>query len=773
MSNFNNLKSELTSAVNEDTPNINLILTLATEMAKQDENSVRFSVDASHISRLGIELVSKQETAVAELVKNAYDADATQVELIFSNSFIRGGSLEIKDNGHGMSRSQLLDGFMRISTQDKFLFPISPKFKRQKAGRKGIGRFATQRLGRKLIITTQRDDMETALELEIEWDLFERGIDLHLISNQIKVREKLSSAGTILRIENLRDAWTEAQIQRAYRYISELLQPFPLDVNKEKIAKRDPGFKATFNREQSGILSIVANEDESIYAHAIAKFSGYADKDGVAYIDISSKHFNIDIKNKTLEFDQRLKPRTGLEITSYPLLEGVRFNAYYFIQDELPSGTRSTVQRILARQGGIRVYRNGFRVLPYGETFDDWLGLQRSSALRELLPPHHNLNFLGFAEILDVAGENFEETASREGLLENEAFTQLQDFIYRAIISGVITIARARNKKVFASEDKSDSTEVPKGKEKINPKEKASEIAEKLRSASKSNEAKSMENQQVLPILDESKNLNDLAADVEKLGEHSQEILEENGMLRVLASLGLTIGEFTHEVRHALAALKATIDRIEIDGISPESIAATKDNMFLLQSYARYFDNAITQNAHRKLSVHELRDLISEFVEVVRPTLNRQNIKLTYSFDGYDLFTKPMHKSEWSSILLNLFTNSLKAIQRAKSDGHINISGGRDGENLFLNFSDNGDGIPKEHENKIFDAFFTTSSPPSVLSNDSDKLVGTGLGLKIVHDIIDAADGEIYTLEPMAGFTTCFRIEVPQATDEEIGNEKY
>lgn len=773
MSDLHDLKKLLSTAINTENPDFDQILTLATEMAKQDTDKVRFSVDASHISRLGIELVSKQETAVAELVKNAFDADATMVNLVFENSSIKGGVLTISDNGQGMSREQLLDGFMRISTQDKFLFPISSKYMRQKAGRKGIGRFATQRLGCKLIISTQQENAETSFELEIDWNLFERGKDLQLISSQIKVQPKLPNIGTELRLENLRDVWTEAQIQRAYRYISELLQPFPLDATKTNFKNRDPGFKVTFKRELNGETSVIASEDESIYAHSTAKFSGYVGEDGIAYINISSPLYKINIENKALEFDRKLKPRTGLEINSYPLLSGVRFNAHYFISDELPSGTKSIVSKILSRQGGVRVYRNGFRVLPYGEAFDDWLGFQRSSALRELLPPHHNSNFLGFTEITDVMGKNFEETASREGLLENEAFTQLQDFIYRAIMTGVITLARARGKKVFSSEDKRDTNGDSTAKEKPSPKVAAAEIAEKIRLAAKTKETTSKKTQNELPGVDEVNAFEELAKDVEGLGVDSQAILEENGMLRVLASLGLTIGEFTHEVRHALAALKVTVEKIERDGISPDSIVATKENMFLLQSYARYFDNAITQNAHRKLSIHELRDLVGEFIEVVQPTLNRQNIKLTSNFEGYDLFTKPMHKSEWSSILLNLFTNSLKAIQRARSSGQISIVGGRLDGNVYLEFSDNGDGIPEEHSEKIFDAFFTTSAPSSVLSYDSDKLVGTGLGLKIVRDIVNAANGEIYTSQPKSGYSTCFRIEVPQATDEEIGDEKY
>jgi signal transduction histidine kinase len=766
--NADDIKQALALAVQQKDLDYNKILVLASEIAKLDTDNIRFSVDASHISRLGIELVSKQETAVAELIKNAYDADALSVNMIFEDSDVKGGTLEVIDDGHGMTREQLLNGFMRISTQDKVLNPVSLRYQRQKAGRKGIGRFATQRLGKRLQIISQLESADHALGLEIDWELFEGGKELYLISNQFKILPRQSTSGTILRIIDLRDAWTEAQIQRAFRYVSELLQPFPLDRSKADCKPKDPGFKVTFYRRQKeGDLIEVASEKQSIYTHSIAQFSGEIDGVGVPYTGILSEKYNINIEKRPLEFEPRLKPKTGLLQQNYPLLSGIKFKANYFIEDELPPGTRTMVRDFLNNHGGIRVYRNGFRVLPYGEAFDDWLGLQRSSALRALLPPHHNNNFLGLVEITDITGKRFEETASREGLLENEAFLQLQDFVFRGLMAGVMQLAHARGKKVFPSNDKpGENSSSKKG-----PRDKASSVADRIRSMA-GNVFQTPVNTTInTPI--SSPDVEILAVEIEALGEESQEILEENGMLRVLASLGLTIGEFTHEVRHAIAALNVTISKVAEEGVSQDSLAAVRDNMALLQSYVRYFDNAITQNAHRKLEVHELRDIVNDFSEMIRPTLTRQNIELTARFNGYDLFTKPMHKSEWASVLLNLFTNSVKAIHRANVNGRISIVAGNVDDRLFIEFADNGDGILAENKEKIFDAFFTTSSPPSVLVSDTEKLVGTGLGLKIVRDIIDAAHGEITPVDPPATYTTCFRIEVPKAKEEEIGDARY
>ncbi len=113
------LKKKLSEELNKDTSDNNLILALSNEIAKLDDNQVRFSVDAGIINRLGKELVGKHETAVSELVKNAYDADATEVNLVFENAWNAGGILIIEDNGHGMTKEQLVNGFMRLSSSDK------------------------------------------------------------------------------------------------------------------------------------------------------------------------------------------------------------------------------------------------------------------------------------------------------------------------------------------------------------------------------------------------------------------------------------------------------------------------------------------------------------------------------------------------------------------------------------------------------------------------------------------------------------------------------
>lgn len=751
MNHTEELKRQLQAALNEQPLDYGRVLTVSSELARQDQENVRFSVDASHISRLGLELVAKKETAVAELVKNGYDADATEVKLIFKNSQHPGGTLEIRDNGVGMTRQQLIDGFMRLSTPYKIDQPRSERYKRTRAGRKGIGRFSAQRLGTQLTVKTQQLDSPVAFQITIHWEDFAENCELISISNRIvTVDPKDQEEGTTLVIDNLREAWSEAEIKRVYRYVSELLQPFPLSQNIISRTPDDPGFKAVFYQQLAGENTVIADEETMIFKYALADIAGQVDNHGVASWSLRSQRYHID------ETGQQI----GLETNPYQVLKAVFFKAYFFIDhpDLLPKTVRSQVKEILRRQGGIKLYRNGIRVPPYGEQYNDWLGLDAKESLDRALPPFRNNAFLGFVEITDPSSEHFQETSSREGLIENEAFKELQSFVFTALTAAVRRVWEARSAERLSKLPTSPS-------DTQEPAKVSRDIVKSLTTVGSNLDVGS-------PVGEK------ITERILQLGETSQALLEENNMLRILASLGLTMGEFTHEIRHPLTAMVANLMLLKTYlANKPEALnicAGITANLTSLQSYARYFDDAIIANAHRTLEVQELRDIINTFESVVTPELQRKQIELTKQIFGYDLFTRPMHHSEWTSILFNLFTNSAKAIKRAKTKaGKLLIRAGEVNNQLFLEFADNGDGIPEEYRDRIFNAFFTTSAPPSPYASDTEQLTGSGLGLKIVKDIVESAGGEIFLVTPPDGYVTGFRIELPKATKEEIPEDAY
>lgn len=281
------IKEQLSKLLESEEIDYSKVLSLSNELSKFDKDNIRFSVDAGVIDRLGNELVARQETAVSELVKNSFDADATTVRLTFINSTNVGGTLILEDNGVGMSREQLINGFMRISSTDKVQNPYSELYKRKRAGQKGIGRFAVQRLGKRLKIITKSANLTEACSLTIDWEHYVGDKNLTDITNSIKMIEPDGFSGTKLIIENLRDRWTEAAIKRIYRYVADIMQPFPLS-NKSQETNIDPGFKTSFYISDGKIKRKVVDEKIMIYDHAVAIIDGEVDGNHIGKFSVTS-----------------------------------------------------------------------------------------------------------------------------------------------------------------------------------------------------------------------------------------------------------------------------------------------------------------------------------------------------------------------------------------------------------------------------------------------------------------------------------------------------
>ncbi|WP_294297452.1 ATP-binding protein [uncultured Chryseobacterium sp.] len=760
------VREELEIILKKEPNNYGKILELSTKLAAFDNDNIRFSVDAGVIDRLGSELVARQETAVSELVKNAYDADATKVNIRFENSDSIGGTLYIEDNGTGMTRDQLINGFMRISSTAKIHNPLSDIYRRKRAGQKGIGRFAVQRLGEKLTITTQTANSNHSLVVVINWSDYSNDIDLLSVSNKIHSISKARESGTILKIELLKDKWSEASIKRIYNYVGDILQPFPLsEIEENDDDTIDPGFKVNFSKIINGRQLNIADEKTMVYNHATAVIEGEVDNNGNGLFSLESKKLNlIEIGNISSDPDNDDVP--------FSKLKNVKFRAYYFIYNSnlVPKMQETSIRKLARTQGGIRLYRNGFRVLPYGEPYNDWVGLDESTKRRSILPVHSNLNFFGFVELIDE-NNDFNETSSREGLVENEALIQLRNFIYRTIMTAVIKIAQVRNVKIVSGQTVNNKIYETVEVRIKNIAFTLEELDRELEKESGSIEVKKRRKRKIDQVKKEIEALR-IAQEEEK-----DQLLKERSMLRVLSSVGLTIGLFLHEVKDYILNMDLNvsflIEKLNNDQILLNRLTLLQSNIESFNTYTSYFDAVISQNVVRSLKPIDLKKAINTFWKTIENDLIKNDIKLEEpEIVGNYLFSCPMHPSEWSSILFNLFTNSKKAIKRSNNIGVINIECGKNENKLIVRFSDTGDGISEEIKDRIFEEFFTTSSPNTLDDLDSkNEITGTGLGLKIVKDILSSYRGKIFVDNPKYGYSTTICIEVPAATDKDL--DKY
>lgn len=751
------LKGQLGEALRGDTTDFGTILRLADEISRQEPNVVRFSTDAAMVRRLGHELVAKQETALGELVKNAYDADATfcTVDLVERDGV---SAFDIVDDGSGMTREELTDGFMRLASNAKVRDPSSRRFRRSRAGKKGIGRFATERLGQRLTIVTQTEADPQGWTVSIDWRAFDQGQDINLIANRIVPSAKERDHGTRLSIDGLKDVWSDADLRRVYRYLSTLLQPMFGEAEAGR-SEDDPGFAVRLNRAGANLKpEAVATADSEILGQALAVIESRIDFDGNASWSLSCSRLDLSIVDQPIGLDRNIvRPLTHAR--------HARLKAWYFIQQrDFLGHSTSFIKSVLNEHGGIRLYRNGYRVPPYGEKHDDWLGLDVKNT--QIYAPLNSKTFIGFVAVQDPAGERFEETSSREGLIETEAFREVRQLAYSVLVSAVGRIEAkrglGRNKPPAPKAPNSGTAAASETEEAV------AEVESLLSEMNADGPDGTDENRELLTAALER--LNQAAKVTAEVARERDALVEELNMMRILASMGLTIAEFTHD----FSALAETMElNLQALGSSePDTPAYLKSldrfrNQFRqVRAYTAHFGAMTTSNASRELQPVDLYAFARAFAEDLAVMFDRRGLDLRVDRPTqYDIRTIDMHPSEWSSILLNLLTNAIKASARAGRRGQFLIRVGRlEEDKVFLDFSDNGDGIPLENRSQIFDAFFTTSGAAPVRASEFARALGTGLGLKIVADLAAGAGGSVEVLDqPAEGYTTTIRVVVPAA----------
>jgi len=754
------LKEKLRFELQKDVPNPKAIAELSDAILNETEGSVRFTVDAQHINRLGLELVGKQETALSELIKNAYDADATKVEISFRDFERAGGELIISDNGVGMDIDTIRNSWMRLSTNAKGENPVSDVFKRQRAGRKGIGRFAVQRLGTALVLETGQTGQKLGLRVVFSWDEdFKAGTSLNQVWHDIETFEKdEADSGTILKIRDLRDRWTKATLERVWKSVLFLQVPFRARQNK---TESPDNFLVSINGVTNRQQRIDLNMSDNFLNNAVAQISGSIDSSGTAEFKVVSDRLGID---ETFRSDD-----------VYHFVGPLSFSSDYFIYlSQYMSGISVRVAEKMGHNyGGIRVYRNGFRVLPYGEQNDDWLKLSFDSARRNLLVPANNFNFFGQVDVDSQSNPLLEETSSREGFIENEAFEELQLFCRRCLEWATLRVGSIRKRKTSTSQQDFTPTYTRKPSDIV--LEKLTEEEKKIGELIGDNTSDSAKKIEDLDSRTSSEHDTDFLKELyskqreyeRKTEERIELSIEYENMLRILASLGISISLFGHEIKSATTAVDNSLAVAEIDvekladdserGRLEEDISSLKSATDRIFDLGSYVEALVSKTRSRELIEVHVDTAVRQFLGQFQSYMQKRNIEFEVDVKPLDLLTPKMHASELDSALFNFLTNSVKAIEKAgTAKPMVKVSGRQDGDFVVVSFEDNGAGVPEELEERVFDAFFTTTET----DGDSISGIGTGLGLQIVQDIASAYGGSVSLSKNVSsGYSTRFDLK--------------
>jgi len=411
-----------------------------------------FRARAHILKLLGDQLIGNDRLAIFELVKNAYDANATEVHVLLDLDATP-PMIRIKDNGFGMNFDTIVGKWMELGTDSKRgeNRTRTPKpFERLPLGEKGVGRLAVHKLGTKLKLVT-RAARSPEYSIKIDWpSLIESS--QYVGDAKVLVKEKSSPVtfekctGTMLEVTGLhRIDWGRREVRALAKLINSLVSPFDT-ISDFKVILSVPGRQSWL----SGLPDIEDILNRSIWRFDFkVKKSGvfsweYAFAPPVKFKSIGKKH--LSEKNDSLallpspfvndEQNSHTKKSESL-LLSPNMLSGIgsiKGQCYfYYLRKEVlgADGNYQYIKTYLDDQTGIRIYRDGIRVFNYGEPGDDWLGLnpRRINKPTEILGTNSVIAGISIRleDSLDPKGaEGLQEKTNREGFDDNETYRRFR-----------------------------------------------------------------------------------------------------------------------------------------------------------------------------------------------------------------------------------------------------------------------------------------------------------------------------------------------------------
>ncbi|MFA9188532.1 ATP-binding protein [Flavobacterium sp. FBOR7N2.3] len=416
------------------------------------QNPLSFKVSSALKNIIGSDLINDDFIAVFELVKNAYDAHATKVEIIFENIYSRRAKIIIKDNGKGMNYDDLINKWLFVAysakiegtEEDSYDYRDKIKVKRAYAGAKGIGRFSCDRLGSNLYLETIKEETNPKVEVLItDWNKFEGDIkdefvNITVLQETIEESNYDIDHGTVLEITNLKSKWSRDKFLQLKDALSRLINPNTINENdsfniilkvKEELQNDNEQIlknKRQVNHPKSPIdqnlvkyIKIVNGEIQNLIFDALGIKTSY----------IESKVYDSEIITTLFEAGKMVYSVT--EENPFQNFKDLNFSIYYLnLSAKLTFSRRMGLQPV--EYGHIFVYKNGLRIFPYGERGNDPLKMDNRKA-------QGHSRYLGTREVIgyisiEGTNNNLRETSSRgDGLIKTQTYLDLENWFYETL----------------------------------------------------------------------------------------------------------------------------------------------------------------------------------------------------------------------------------------------------------------------------------------------------------------------------------------------------
>lgn len=752
---------------------------------------IPFTASARTAMLIGTENFSNPEGAIIELVKNTYDADSPCCYILFDGNDGQITEIYIIDYGSGMDISTIQDCWMQIGTDDKQR-NVETGNGRIKSGAKGIGRFALNRLGSMATMLTRKDGQD-AFIWNVNWNDFDAPgkkinevmADLDVVEleeiqrclSRLAIRFNVFlpefSLGTILKISNLADIWEEDAIKHLFSSLQDLVPPFNIpafqlylyvsgsnDYGKiEAKQYEDFDYKVSAKYENS-VLKVDVQRNELDINALQSEYRGLFDMENMKQFPYRLEDFEKEIYHIEMPLGELNGLRKSQLLADYGAKLGAFQFDFYFIKGsksdinseksdaKYPYRQFSPTHRRLwlKKNLGVKIYRDKFRVRPYGENGDDWLHLgdrysQNPIGAGQRMGGYHirQNQIVGAVEISRLHNIYLQDKSGREGLQENDVFG-----LFKEVLLGIINIMeKDRNTVMYHLSLLYD---------KNHPKEDAKKQADKAQKAGEYTQA----------------NYNALSQGYTVVKQELEDKEEEVRLLRNLASTGLIITSFSHELNNLSIQTKSRYDNMlyalnlvtSIDNVkklglkdyqNPYEVIKTQKNYDeQVRSWLEFSINSISKDKRLRKSIH-LKSYFELFKKTWMTVMNELNIDFDVKGFSDDMQIKAF-VIDFDTIFNNLISNSIYAIKVKKStiNRKIRIDGKLEDEYLSIIISDSGKGLDKQYQNNpsvIFNAF------ESSRCNKNGEKIGTGLGLYIVKATINEYKGSsVQVLYQAEGF---------------------
>lgn len=717
-------------------------------IADDNPNFHLFTVDAALLRELGERLVGKPYVALAELVKNSYDADATEVSISFDND-----SITVSDNGDGMSQSEFISYWLRVGTTHKQNQIVTHR-NRTVTGSKGVGRLSVQFLGDELEVVSRSKNSHEQFVANVHWgsaresgDLVKAGALVVPQPDPVKIDGQYEF-GTSVKIIGLKQSWSSEDLRDLARELWFLKPPEDLvghqipDAFDIKVQGLDEDAVSSFTKQMNQALenwiAIIEGELEN------GKSSG-------------SNNVTVRFRNGD-KYQARYEP-------SQRLLDEVKFKIYVFKLSGKQTGGVNVgdARGYFKKFGGIHIYDNGFRLPFYGGDEQDWLDLEidhshrlnRSKLLPQNLQVASGLNDLptngrifgavnistsherASAKSADLErGKYLNVQVTRDRLIDNDAFAELQRSVRWAIDFYAMRSFERRQKMIAATR-----LEIPKVEEKV------SEIRNQLFNIS----LKAPES-----LVSDIEVVSGKLKELEVLEDKKQIALnEERILLAALATTGMAALAMEHELHKELTVLNEIREQVR-DGqhISdmPKLVKAI-DNWAERTTRARkLFSPLMHEYDREKRNAYNARKVLARVV-LNSEALLRQ-VQITNEIPS-SIQLPDATFAAWNAIFQNVLINAVNAMIDT-DQRHIFCSGGINGNQAFILVQDTGVGVRLHDSLDLFKPFIRRLEIPE--ERKSLGLGGMGIGLTIVKMVADSLSCVVSFVEPMPGYSTSFKI---------------